>query len=345
MTTIKDVAKLAGVSPSTASRALHNSSLINSATRQKVLDAVEALDYTPNFAAQNLASKRVNTIGVILPVMKSESDEDLFYMQIMQGIVRMCNAHGYTVSLATGKTTDEVIHNVESLSRRGQLKRFIFVYSKKEDPVLEYLKKQAQVKYVVVGAAPDCHDQDLYSVDNDNVAVGQEATEFLLEKGYQNICYVYTDLNNHVQAKRYRGYQKAMKENDLPAMSLKMQVTDHDLNVRLFNHFMQKNPDCHGFVIVNDLIGIRMQQVFDILSLNEKQYGLITFDNTVLAELARPTLTSVELFPHFLGTESAALAMSLDQKESEQSYQMQRNIIVPHRIMERLSTPEYQSEK
>ena len=71
MATIKDVARLAGVSPSTASRALHNSSLISAATKEKIWAAMKELDYSPNFAAQNLANREANIVGVIFPPVKS----------------------------------------------------------------------------------------------------------------------------------------------------------------------------------------------------------------------------------------------------------------------------------
>ena len=72
MTTIRDVAKLAGVSPSTASRAMHDSNLISDKTKEKVRKAMEELNFSPNYAAQSLANRFSKTIGVILPI-KEES--------------------------------------------------------------------------------------------------------------------------------------------------------------------------------------------------------------------------------------------------------------------------------
>ena len=66
MTTIRDVAKLAGVSPSTASRVLHDSDMISEATKKKVRQAMKELDYSPNYLAQNLANKSNNMIGIVL---------------------------------------------------------------------------------------------------------------------------------------------------------------------------------------------------------------------------------------------------------------------------------------
>lgn len=72
MTTIKDVVKLAGVSTSTASRALHDSDMISKVTKERVRRAMEKLDYSPNYSAQNLVNRTTNTIGIVLPVRESQ---------------------------------------------------------------------------------------------------------------------------------------------------------------------------------------------------------------------------------------------------------------------------------
>lgn len=72
MVTIKDVARLAGVSPSTASRAINDSDMISQATKERVKKAMEALDYSPNYSAQNLVKRKSNTVGIILPVREGQ---------------------------------------------------------------------------------------------------------------------------------------------------------------------------------------------------------------------------------------------------------------------------------
>ena len=80
MVTIKDVAALAGVSTSTASRAMHNNKVISDETKQLVFNAMKELGYEPNYAARNLANKTSNTIGVILPVAGPEIFQNPFYV-------------------------------------------------------------------------------------------------------------------------------------------------------------------------------------------------------------------------------------------------------------------------
>ena len=85
MATIKDVAREAGVSPSTVSRTLHDSSLISRETKEKIWQAMKKLNYSPNFAAQNLANNTSNIIGVILPPNEESVANNPFFGQILQG--------------------------------------------------------------------------------------------------------------------------------------------------------------------------------------------------------------------------------------------------------------------
>ena len=111
--TIKDVAREAGVATSTVSRTLKDSPLISENTKVKVRQAMQKLGYTPNFAAQNLANKSTQTIGVILPVgtMGNPAQNPLF-LEMIQEIGVVCNEQKYMISLATGKTMAELKDSV-----------------------------------------------------------------------------------------------------------------------------------------------------------------------------------------------------------------------------------------
>lgn len=87
MATIRDVARLAGVSPSTASRALRGNPVISAKTRQRVETAMRQLNYVPNFSAQNLANNENNTIVVILPVDHHEIFTNPFFLQDRKSVV------------------------------------------------------------------------------------------------------------------------------------------------------------------------------------------------------------------------------------------------------------------
>ena len=101
--TIKDVAALAGVSPSTVSRTCKNNPSISEETKERVRKAMAELGYEPNFQASNLASQNSRTIGIILPASAKEVYENSFYLEAIQGISHYCNGRQYMTTIVTGQ--------------------------------------------------------------------------------------------------------------------------------------------------------------------------------------------------------------------------------------------------
>ena len=97
--TIKDVAALAGVSPSTVSRTCKNNPSISEETKERVRRAMAELGYEPNFQASNLAAQISRSIGIILPPSPKETYENSFYLETIRGISHYCNAHQYISTL------------------------------------------------------------------------------------------------------------------------------------------------------------------------------------------------------------------------------------------------------
>src|SRR5690349_6681954 len=94
--TIKDVAAIVGVSPSTVSRVLSNNSMIAPETRKKVLEAIKDLDYRPNALARGLRSRNTNTIGLMIPDITNS-----FFAELSKGITTVAREKDYTVLLCT----------------------------------------------------------------------------------------------------------------------------------------------------------------------------------------------------------------------------------------------------
>ena len=333
MVTIKDVAKLAGVSVSTASRALHDNDMISEATKKRVREAMDTLNYSPNYSAQNLVKRKSNTIGIVLPVRESQESlgNNPFFMQMIQGISGVCNKQQYLVSLATGRTEEELLNNIQNLIRGGNVAKLIFLYSKTNDKIYEFVKTQ-EVNCVVIGQSYDNESPKIYYVDNNNREAGQDVTRFLLDKGYRKITYAYTNIDELVQAERYMGYASEMKDNSITTQIIHLsRVNDNDNQV-LLKDFLKKHPT-QAFIACDDIMAIRLQRLFKKLGIDSTSYAIITFNNSIISELASPPLTSVEVFPYELGEKAAEVL--LEKIEIANG----KKLIIPHRIVERDSTP------
>lgn len=336
MVTIKDVAKLAGVSASTASRALHDSSMISQKTKDRVHRAMIELDYSPNYAARNLVNQKTNTIGIVLPVRERQESlgDNPFFMQIIQGISSVCSENDYMVSIATGRSVQELQKNVQTLIRSGNITKFIFLYSKRKDPVFEFVRQQSHISCVTIGQSYEkkCYPNSKY-VNNDNRQAGKDATNFLVEKGYENLVFVYTDMDELVQLERYEGYKESVSMYDREALSLQLSRTDDQDNSHRLSQFLDKHSEVQGFVSCDDIMAVHLQKCFKIIGILANKYAIIGFNNSLMTEIASPSLSSISVFPYQLG-EKAAQALLTPCSESEGI------TIIPHQIIERESTPD-----
>ncbi len=330
MATIKDVAKLAGVSASTASRVLHNNNMISEATKAKVRKAMEELNYSPNYSAQNLVKRDSNMVGIVLPVRENQESlgNNPFFMQIIQGISSVCTDYNFMVSLATGRSEAELLKNVETLIRSGNIRRLIFLYAKKDDPVFEAVQKE-KIPCVVVGQPYSKVPSWITFVDNDNRRAGEDATRFLIEKGYKDLVYTYTDMAELVQANRFEGYQLAMEEAGLSPKLLHLPRQEDDTNQEQLSHYLAKET-VTGFVSIDDMLALRLQRFLFRIDKSPSDYAMISFNNSMMTELASPSLTSVDIFPYQLGELAAKQLVSPNESKD--------HLIVAHEIIERNSS-------
>ena len=180
--TIKDVAALAGVSPSTVSRTCKDHPSISRQTKEKVRQAMAKLGYEPNFQASSLATQNSRTVGIILPPSQWEAYQNAFYLEVIRGISQYCNQKQYINTVVTGQNEDEILKVIKNMARTGLAEGFIVLYSKEQDPVLDYLYEEGLL-YVLIGKAYRNVNQTIY-VDNDNVLAGRETAAYLLSLGH-----------------------------------------------------------------------------------------------------------------------------------------------------------------
>ncbi|MFD1419991.1 LacI family DNA-binding transcriptional regulator [Lactiplantibacillus songbeiensis] len=331
MATIKDVAKLAKVSPSTASRAMHDNPAISEKTKARVRKAMQTLHYAPDFNAQSLANKRSNAIGVILPVDHHEIFTNPFFLKVLRGISEACYHAQAMVNLATGSSQAELLHSIDIMVTQGMIRRFIVLYSEQNDPILLKLR-QLDAQYVMIGKPYQLVNETPY-VDNDNILAGSDAAQFLVNHGHKNICFVYNDLKKMVQNDRMLGYQRVMMENGLLINSFELPAQEYPGGRQLVIQYLTQHPEITAFETVDDMLGLRIQQVLRSAKMvTDRQVSIIGFNNSVYSEAAHPALTSVEVFPRRLGNEAAKIAVSLQMSEN-----LSTKLIVPHQIIERHS--------
>ena len=330
--TIKDVAALAGVSPSTVSRTCKNNPSISNETKEKVRKAMIELGYEPNFQASNLASQNSRTIGIILPASAREVYENSFYLEAVRGVSHYCNQKQYMTTIVTGQDEDEILQAVRSMSRSGKVDAFIVLYSRKDDPVIDYLFNEGLL-YSLIGKATQYTNQSIY-IDNDNLLAGQEATEYLYQLGHRRIAYLGSDSNLIFSADRKSGYQLALAKHGLPMRpEYCVEVTNVSQNntEEISALLLQSEPPT-AIVVSDDILAVSLERVClqNKLSIPE-DLSIISFNNSLFARLTSPQLTSIDINSCQLGIEAASQIIN----HIENPGLVATKIIVPHHLIER----------
>ncbi|MGR7940777.1 LacI family DNA-binding transcriptional regulator [Levilactobacillus brevis] len=138
MLTIRDIAAKAGVSVSTASRALNNNPRISQATRERIQALAEAEGYLPNYNAKNLTAGESNAVGVVFATADRSQPENPFFIDILRGINAQLVQRDYVLSVAISKTADELLKNVKAMVAQGKIKRFVLLYAHQDDPIAAF---------------------------------------------------------------------------------------------------------------------------------------------------------------------------------------------------------------
>ena len=331
--TIKDVAALAGVSPSTVSRVCSDSSSISRETKEKVRRAMAQIGYEPPTVPAPPAPS-VRLIGIVLPPSERAIFENAFYLEAIRGISQFCNQRQYASTIITGERDSEVLSSIRSLLRDHPVDGFVMLYSRRDDPVVDFLCEEGLL-YVVIGKANQLAGQTI-CIDNDNLNAGREAAEYLFRLGHRRIGYLGYENVFLFSSDRKSGYQLALLQQGLPmepGLCLEIDLFQQEHLERLRS--LLKSPERPtAFVVSDDILAVALEHICLPLGLSiPKDISIISFNNSMLAMLAFPQLTSVDINSYQLGFEAASQLIN----HAENPNLMSTKIIVPHTIVERSS--------
>lgn len=202
MATMTDVARRAGVSLSTVSYALSGSRPISDATRQRVLQAMDELDFTPNAVARGLAGRRTNILGLLLPVDETKVDPST--AEIIVGAAEAAREHGHHLLLWTEPAAEST--SIRDLLRQGLVDGALVLSVRMDDERVEALRAD-DVPVAMIGRTRD--PSGLPFVDTDAADVTDLAVRHLAELGHRQIAYVAP-----VQAEPQGGYGITVRLHD-----------------------------------------------------------------------------------------------------------------------------------
>ena len=328
--TIRDVAALAGVSPSTVSRTCKDHSSISRETKEKVRFAMAQLGYEPNTQTNSQTEQSPQTISIILPSSSREVYENSFYLEAIRGISQFCNGREYISTIVTGQDDEEILRAIQTLGKDERMGGYIVLYSKQEDAIIDYLYNEGLL-YVLIGKAKQFVNQTIY-IDNDNLLAGKEATEYLYSLGHRRIAYVGSEYNMLFSAERKTGYQLALSEHNLPFnpdYCIEIEQLSLDNNP-LFRTLLKREDRPTAVVASDDILAVALERVCAQCGLSvPNDLSIVSFNNSLFARITSPQLTSIDINSHQLGIEAASQLIN----HIENPNLLATKIIVPHSLI------------
>jgi DNA-binding LacI/PurR family transcriptional regulator len=213
--TIKDVARAAGVAPSTVSRVLAGSSRISPETQEKVRATMRELNYHPNAIARSLVHNATHTIGLVIARPAEQAFANPFFPEVMRGIGSVLYAEGYSLMLTMTASPNEERSACMRMLRQRRVDGVILTSARLHDELIDDLINEG-FPAVLIGRLNDL--RPVTWVNNDNVAVGQMAVEHLISRGHRRIALIGGPAELTVTADRHQGYIDALYRAGLPVL-------------------------------------------------------------------------------------------------------------------------------
>lgn len=324
--TIKDVARLAGVSISTVSRVMNDSKPVSPEARRKVLDAIKKLDFKPNELARSLVMRRSNLIGVIV------KDIAISYMtEIVRGIEEVGRMYNYDILLSSSYGDIELEKKIINFMFTKQVEGIVLI-SEDAKPEVVYMLKNQTTPYIQLDKFYD--HNETFSVTIDYKEASKKMTEFLIGEGHENILFVKEYQNAKIGQEKLKGYKEAMNDHNLFSMEITVDgVTDKDgyrYGEEIWRIIEHEKLTAAFFSEDGLAIGF-LNYCYDNNKKVPDEISVAGFGDIKVSSLYRPRLTTVRE-PYY---DYGAVAVRKIIKKLKDKVEIDSGTILPSSIIER----------
>ncbi len=304
MATIYEVSKLAGVSLATVSRVMNDSGKVAPKTREKVLAAIAELGYRPNSMAQSLASKRSNSVGILIPELHGP-----FFGVMLSNIEKELRDAGKRVIITAGHSDETKERDcIEFLLGSSCDALILHVYSVSHDYLVELNKGPVPI-IILNNHVPEMAENCIYL---DNEHGGYLATKALLDHGHRDIAYISGPHWKADSFKRLAGHKRAMQEYGL--------ITDEKLIAEgdfeeasgrvAMTQLLSRDIPFTGVVCANDEMAAGAMDTARKQQLNvPNDISIIGYDNVNFTQYLHPKLSSIGCRIREMGQMAARCAL------------------------------------
>lgn len=330
--TIKDIAKVAGVSHSTVSRALKGHPAISAETTSRIRKLAQEMGYIPNIVAQNLLAQRTQTVGMVIT-----SIADPFITRVVDGVESVARSAGYSVFLGCSQNNPEQEMTVVETFHRRRVDAIIVTSSRVGSL---YTSQLDQIQVPIVLINNQGQGKYLYSVAVDDTQGAQLAVEHLIALGHRRIGYVGIESRPKSNRRRLEGYQTALKERGISSepdlIFVAGEGVDFERGKKGAEILLTRQVTaafCYNDMIAIGFVDGCRQQGVAI----PEELSVVGFDDIEVASYVTPALTTIHQSRLQLG--QLAMEMALDLLDGQLVF----NQRLPCHLVSRQSTHKFKS--
>lgn len=309
MATMKDIAKLAGVSTSTVSHVINKSRFVSEEISLRVNNAATQLNYRPSALARSLKINRTKTIGMLVTTSTNP-----FFGEVVKGVERSCYQQGYNLILCNTEGDNERMRESINTLLQKRVDGLILMCSSLEGERIDVFEQYPDIPVVVMDWGPMLFTSD--KIQDNSLRGGYLAAKYLIESGHQQIGCITGPLVKHQAQMRYEGYKRALNEAGLVFNANWIIEADFECEggYEAFNKMFAKGPLPSSIFVCNDMMAMGV-----INAANEKgiripqDLSIIGYDDIHIAKFMSPSLTTIHQPKYRLG--KAAVEALLNRLE------------------------------
>ena len=332
--TLIDVAKEAGVSPMTVSRALHKPEKVSASTRTKVLEASDRLGYRPNASARSLRTKTTHQIGVIIPDWRNP-----FWIDVVSGIETVLTEAGFQPLIAnSNEESNQELLQVEAMLSRS-VDGLLIAPTAGNTEMIQALQRAGHTLVVIDRLPEGLNGVDCVTIDNE--AGAYQATMHLLEQGHRRIGLLVGNVNLDTGRQRLDGYCRALRayglepnEQWLRTAETNAALVGKQVGYEGTLHFLDMVEHPTALLCTSSTIAIG-----SLMALQEKKVAIpaemsfVTFGNMDWTTLVTPALTVITQPTVEMGLQAAEIVLDHLSARRRGPYSRKKVILEPELIV------------
>ncbi|EGR1018018.1 substrate-binding domain-containing protein [Vibrio cholerae] len=297
MATMKDIARLAGVSTSTVSHVINKSRFVSDEIAERVNNAAQQLNYAPSALARSLKMNRTKTIGMLVTTSTNP-----FFGEVVKGVERSCYHQGYNLILCNTEGDNQRMKASINTLLQKRVDGLLLMCSTLEGERLDVFDRYPDIPIVVMDWGPILFASD--KIQDNSLQGGYMAAKHLIECGHKEIGCITGPLIRHQAQMRYEGYKRALAEAGIAINPDWIVESDFECEggYQAFEKLYERGKLPSALFVCNDMMAMGVIQAVNQRGLRiPDDLSLIGYDDVHIAKFMTPALTTIHQPKYRLG--------------------------------------------